>query len=98
MCPRVLHALSAMVHGRNRHLVAKQSADNTFIVQREVRAFPAQAGCLCIEGGSMCPAQGYQADAKIRSTRPPVIAWTVIMQEDGVTDDAECRFVPLKLT
>ena len=29
-----------MVHGGNRHLVAKQSDDNTLCVTREVRAFP----------------------------------------------------------
>lgn len=52
---------------------------------------------LCIEGGSMCPTQGYQADPKLRSTRPPVIGWTVIMQQDGITDHAESRFIPLRL-
>jgi hypothetical protein len=36
----VLHALNAMVHGRNRHLVAKQSADNTLFVIRELRSLP----------------------------------------------------------
>jgi hypothetical protein len=36
----VLHALHAAVHGRTRHLVALQSADNTLFVMRELRAFP----------------------------------------------------------
>jgi hypothetical protein len=32
-----------MVHGRNRHLVALQSADNTLFVTGELRDLPVQA-------------------------------------------------------
>jgi hypothetical protein len=42
-----------MVHGRNRHLVDQQSADNTLYVMREVRAFPAVAGDLCRRRGNL---------------------------------------------
>lgn len=52
-------------------------------------------GVLCIENGSMCGTQSYQADAKIRSTRPPVRGWSVILQQNGVTDISQSRFVPL---
>ena len=45
----------------------------------------------------MCPTQGYQADAKNRSTRPLVLGWSVIVLQDGITDLAESRFVPLRL-
>jgi hypothetical protein len=38
-------------------------------------------------------AQSYQSDAKIRSTRPPVMGWSVIFQEGGVTDHSESRFI-----
>lgn len=52
-------------------------------------------GVLCIENGSLCETQGYQSDSKIRSTRPPQIGWSVIIQKDGVTDHRESRFIPL---
>lgn len=58
----------------------------------------ADFGVLAIENGCMCPTQGYQSDAKIRSTRPPVLGWTVIIQETGVTNHRESRFVPLRST
>jgi hypothetical protein len=53
-------------------------------------------GVLAIEGGCLCPTQGYQADAKIRSTRPPALGWTVIVQENGITNHRESRFIPLQ--
>ena len=52
-------------------------------------------GTLCNKGGSMCPTKGYQSVARIRSTRPPVIGWSVIIRQDGVTDHSESRFIPL---
>jgi hypothetical protein len=52
-------------------------------------------GVLAIENGCMCGVQGYQSDAKIRSTRPPVLGWSVIFQENGITDHAESRFISL---
>jgi hypothetical protein len=54
-------------------------------------------GLLCMEKGGMCPTLGYQSDAKIRSTRPPVLGRSVIIHEDGITDHSESRFVPLLL-
>jgi len=55
----------------------------------------ADFGVLAIEGGCMCPTQGYQSAARIRSTRPPVLGWSVILQQGGITDHQESRFVPL---
>lgn len=52
-------------------------------------------GVLCIENGCMCPTQSYQADPKIRSTRPPVRGYSVISQVAGVTDFNESRFIRL---
>jgi predicted phosphodiesterase len=52
-------------------------------------------GVLAIENGCMCTTQSYQSDPKIKSTRPPAVGWSVILQRDGVTDHSESRFVPL---
>ena len=52
-------------------------------------------GVLWIENGCMCPTQSYQGSAKIQSTRTPVLGWSVIIQQNGVTDLTQSRFIPL---
>jgi hypothetical protein len=69
----------------------------TTIVQghtHQAGAVHADFGVLAIEGGCMCPTQSYQGNAKIQSTRPPVLGWCLIVQENGVTNHAESRFIP----
>lgn len=49
-------------------------------------------GCLGIEGGCMSSLQDYHSDSKIRTPRPLAPGWSVIFQENGVTDRRESRF------
>jgi predicted phosphodiesterase len=53
-------------------------------------------GVLCIENGCMCePIQEYMADPKVYSQRPATNGWTVLYQDDGVTDMRSVQFKPL---
>jgi hypothetical protein len=49
---------------------------------------------LCIENGCLAePIQEYQSDPKIISQRPSRNGWTVLYQQNGVTDLVASRFV-----
>ena len=51
-------------------------------------------GVLCIEGGCMSQTQDYHGSAKIQSPRPVVRGWSVVYQNEGVTDQRHSRFIP----
>jgi hypothetical protein len=57
----------------------------------------ADYGVVGFEMGCMQTLPDYSADPKLRGAkRPPVIGYTVFIQEDGVTNVEESNFIPLR--
>ena len=56
----------------------------------------ADYGCLAVDGGCMSKLQDYHGTPKIMTPRPLAQGWTVVYQNNGVTDQRDTRFKPLK--